>query len=724
MATKEPEKTTLGGFIEQLYKNWGQARKKKEIHWQEDLDNFMAEEDWKGVTTSRKTWKSRDTRKQKQEDQWKSEVFVRLVKQKVVMAYTFLNDLVLQGGKIPFMLKANTATYAPEEEETAQAQADEMADIIRDQLVEAKADRTFMKGTFSMALYGECVVKSPLFHEIEKKRWARSYPPGFEGNQEYAMFEKETWVEAKPALDYKSVWNIFVDPEYTDIQKSRGIIERDQICSYDLRQLQGRPGYDDEAIDMVIAEDVARTRVTEDTATLPPHLRDIPNPNRTIEYIEFWGRVPIRYLTDFAVDNKQFDEVAASRFDLELPQIDDPERIGEDIEVQVIMANDTIIRIMLNDQGKRPYHLCKFEEILDEPHGIGTARNLIDAQLITNGAYRNAIDNIALSGNVIIGTDDDALVPGQSKKVWPGKNFRFVGGTDVRKAMGSIRIQNVAGDLLELLALAKQHADEESQIPRIMQGDTAPKKKPDTLGEINLLYQNAGKYMGQVVKNLDEELIEPVLEEFYDYNMMIDSNQAIKGDFAVHALGFNSFQSKVVKSNALKDFLQLLLLHETLMSEADIRPILEEIGKAMDLDPDQFLLTAEEKQKMQELQAQAAEEQFQRELALVREQRMVEVEAKDMEGDNQLERDMALEEQKAKLEEKKASSDTERKVIERAAESKFKIQEEKAKPKPTNGTNGASAKPKPREKTTTKAKGGTNGKREPRKRTGLAERKQ
>ncbi|MHA2065134.1 MAG: hypothetical protein ACXABY_12225, partial [Candidatus Thorarchaeota archaeon] len=96
----EPRNTTLVGYIRQMYEDWGTLRKDKELEWQEDLDNFMAEED-------SKKWKSRDAVKEKQEDQWKSSVFVRVVKEKVVMAYTFLNDLVLQGGQISFMFKAN-----------------------------------------------------------------------------------------------------------------------------------------------------------------------------------------------------------------------------------------------------------------------------------------------------------------------------------------------------------------------------------------------------------------------------------------------------------------------------------------------------------------------------------------------------------------------------------------------------------------------------------------
>ncbi len=674
MAYEQPEKGTLSGFLEKLYENWGEARKKKEIEWQEDLDNFLAKKE----TTK---WKTKDAVKEKKEDQWKSDVFVRLVKQKVVMAYTHINDLILQGGQVPFMLKPNPGSYTPEQIEMADKLCEQMRDTIRTQLIECKAEREFMLSTFSMALYGECYVKSPLFHEVEKKRWKAVAPAGFEGMPEYTRYEKEVWVEQKPCISYKSVWNMFVDPEYIDIQEGRGIIERDFVTPYDLRKLKGRPGYNDEAIEKVISENLTSSMPSEDTSTKQPHLRDIPDPDRTILWIEFWGRVPTKFLKDWPEDKQQPQASAAAQHELDLE-----EKTGEETEVHIIKANDTIIRVMVNDTGKRPYRRCHFETILDDVHGIGTARNVVDAQQITNGAYRNVIDNIALSGNVILGTDDDALSPGQKKQLYPGKNFRFKAGTDIRKAMGSIKIQNVAGELMELLALAKQHADEESLIPRIMQGDLAPKKQPDTLGEINLLFQNAGKYFGQVAKNIDEDFLEPIIEDYYEYNMYRPDNQAIKGDFEVHALGFNSFQSKVIKMQSVKQLIALILSDPTgtLLKEAKLRPLLEEVAKALDLDPDQYLYSDKEKEEMAQMQKAAEEEQFQRQLQLARAQLTMEAEIQDEAKDQDLERDLAKEEAISKIEEEKATRDTEREIVKEAAKAKvtnlYSLAEKNKKP--------------------------------------------
>ena len=51
-----------------------------------------------------------------------------------------------------------------------------------------------------------------------------------------------------------------------------------------------------------------------------------------------------------------------------------------------------------------------------------------DSQQVMNGHARMAIDNLALSGNLVFDVDETMLVPGQDMKVFPGKIFRRQSG--------------------------------------------------------------------------------------------------------------------------------------------------------------------------------------------------------------------------------------------------------------------------------------------------------
>ena len=51
-----------------------------------------------------------------------------------------------------------------------------------------------------------------------------------------------------------------------------------------------------------------------------------------------------------------------------------------------------------------------------------------DTQLLANSFIRMAVDNAALSGNLIFEIDETNLTPGQDMTIYPGKIFRRMAG--------------------------------------------------------------------------------------------------------------------------------------------------------------------------------------------------------------------------------------------------------------------------------------------------------
>jgi hypothetical protein len=218
---------------------------------------------------------------------------------------------------------------------------------------------------------------------------------------------------------------------------------------------------------------------------------------------------------------------------------------------------------------------------------------------------------------------------------------------DVRKAIQQIIIAPVGDSCLAGIELFERYGDEQSMLPKIMQGDVAEKKKPDTLGELQLLYESAGKYLGGVIKNFDNYLIEPLGRDFYEYNME-DPNvdPSVKANLIAKALGFTSFQNKVVRVQALMTFLQLALSHEGMTGEIKIRDIMEEIAKGTDLEPSQVLKSKEEKDAEAE-QMEAAREQEAQQGAQVAEM-IKEIETKFMIMIEEAKAEFALQKQEEK----------------------------------------------------------------------------
>jgi len=78
-----------------------------------------------------------------------------------------------------------------------------------------------------------------------------------------------------------------------------------------------------------------------------------------------------------------------------------------------------------------------------------------------------------------------------------------------------------------------------------------------------------------------------------------------KGNYIAKALGFSSFENRVVRLHKTMQYLQLILSSEALMAESKLRPMLEEIAKMLDQNPETILKTPQEKQEEQKQMAEA-----------------------------------------------------------------------------------------------------------------------
>ena len=110
-----------------------------------------------------------------------------------------------------------------------------------------------------------------------------------------------------------------------------------------------------------------------------------------------------------------------------------------DIQTYVCwICNGQILRLVINPftPSHIPYHSVPFEMNPYSFFGVGVAENMEDTQLIMNGTLRLAIDNAALSGNLLVEVDETNLVPGQDMEIYPGKVFRRQAGAPGQAIFG------------------------------------------------------------------------------------------------------------------------------------------------------------------------------------------------------------------------------------------------------------------------------------------------
>ena len=442
---------------------------------------------------------------------------------------------------------STTVTFHP-----AMVAAKKMEKKIHDQLSESGASVHLRSMAFEMALLGTGVMKGPFAVDKEYPNW----------NDEG---EYDPLIKTVPECNHVSVWNFYPDPEATSMSDAEYVVERHKMSRTQLRALKQRPYFMDDGIDMAVAKGPDYTQkhweMTMDDDQAQPD-------SERWEVLEFWGYVDTDMLEEHGVnvprELKDLDEVSAN----------------------VWVCNGEVLRMVLNPfkPARIPFYAVPYEHNPYSFFGVGIAENMDDTQTLMNGFMRMAIDNAALSGNLIVEVDETNLVPGQDLNIYPGKIFRRQGGAPGQAIFGT-KFPNVAGENMQLFDKARVLADESTGFPSFAHGQTGVSGVGRTASGISMLMSAANGSIRTVVKNVDDYLIRPLGKSFFAFNMQFDFDPDIRGDLEVRASGTESLMANEVRSQRLMQFLQVAQ-NPVLAPFAKMDYIIREIAKSMDLDPD------------------------------------------------------------------------------------------------------------------------------------------
>jgi hypothetical protein len=276
-----------------------------------------------------------------------------------------------------------------------------------------------------------------------------------------------------------------------------------------------------------------------------------------------------------------------------------------------------------------------------------------------NGFLRLFIDNKKLSGSVGIAVNE-SLLENPNFEIEPGFKVRVRGGADVRSAVMPITIPDIGGNLLQAMEFCERWGNSSSGIPSFLDGDET-KQKERTAYETSELKSSALKQLGIPIRYIDEEQVVPIVEGFYDWNMMYSQDEEVKGDFEVHAQGYMSFRDKNVKSAELRGIMAMKANDPELSDYVKSVDILREISKIGEFSEDRFVRSDKEvdeirQKRMSEQQSagqQAEQARMQAEQELLKQK--MELQAQKLEADTamlmaKLETQMKLEKEAIKAE--------------------------------------------------------------------------
>lgn len=532
---------------------------------------------------------------------WRSKVFVRFTRRKIISAVSQIEDIIFQGGQLPYSM---APTPIPENvagmvlpPDVADLRSTAMKKKIDDINAENHYERVLRGSLLERAIYGMSVHKVPVIRpkqtlqaqfQVPKLASVADMVFGSQLSQKYGRHIMVPQTRMIPVIEHCNLWDIFWDMEAEDFQEGIGVIHRVMMSPGMLRRLEEQPGYDSEAISRVISQ-FSNNSNTASRTDEDPKRQNLEKRRRGIEVVEFWGRVPRKelgshdeLLSGAGNDGREIELTATVAY-----------CSGSDgIEVRPPIPNPLPLK-------RRPFNVGYWEEQPHSTSGVGMAENLKDAQMMINGAYRCFIDNKAFSSSLMMFFVGNALMPGQDLNPRTGGRIQFQDWVrDIRQVMQWFSPPDNGGGTLELIGLAERFGDEDSGHPKLMQGETA-KHQPKTAFETSQLLEAANKQIGKVIRNQDEGLIEPDIEALYHYLMVTDPDESIKGDFTCSATGFAGYNDKVIRAQGLMRLIQFTMSNEMTMALLKVPDAVREAWRVSNFDPDQFIKTDDE--MMQEL---------------------------------------------------------------------------------------------------------------------------
>jgi hypothetical protein len=596
----DPLAGTIVGLVQKHYKKASDARETEETRW------IQAYRNYRGIYGPEVQFTSTE----------KSQVFVKVTKTKVLAAYGQIIEVLFGNNKFPITVDPTTlpegveeAVYfesnpelkkasSPSEEDTkllpgetmpelkerlaglnkkldpvmdqlkkglgttptqitfhpAMVAAKKMEKKIHDQLEESNANKQLRVAAFECALFGTGVMKGPFAIDKEYPNWDEDgdYNPT---------------IKTIPQTSSVSLWNFYPDPDAANMDEAEYIVERHKMSRSQIRALKKRPFFRSNAIDSAIEAGESYVKEWWEQA-----MEDDAQESKAerFEVLEFWGSVDTEVLEGHDVDVPS-----------ELSDMDQ-------VSVNIWVCNGKVLRLVMNPFTPSiiPYYAVPYEVTPYSLFGVGIAENMDDTQTLMNGFMRMAVDNAALSGNMLIEVDETNLVPGQDLSVYPGKVFRRQGGAPGQAIFGT-KFPNVSNENMQMFDKARVLADESTGFPSFAHGQTGVSGVGRTASGISMLMSAANGSIRNVVKNVDDYLLAPLAKAFFNFNMQFDFDEEIKGDLEVKARGTESLMANEVRSQRLMQFLGVVQ-NPVLAPFAKMDYIIREIAKSMDLDPDKL----------------------------------------------------------------------------------------------------------------------------------------
>lgn len=481
----------------------------------------------------------------------------------------------------PVMRPATERDKAQMEVDAADKACDAMELEIQDQLEECSYNTEARAALHDAAVIGTGILKGPIVTNQARRAWKKL-------GSAYMM---DLVIEKKPASERVNPWYIYPDPACGEnIHDGSGLFQVCYMPEKGLRELAKQPGYNKAAILRVLEEG------PQDENDVPDNHEQSRRQKMGLTSAdkehygvwEYWGA---------------FDRADLEASGVKLPPSDEIRQF----DGCVILVNKTVIKAFLNplESGDLPYDFFPWEKSDGQPWGFGIPFMMRTPQRVLNAAWRQTMDNAGLAVGPQIVVKPSIIQPADKQWTISGRKIWWCldDTADVRTAFQTFEFNMHLADLERLVDMAMKFADEETAVPMLAQGEKG--NAPDTVGGMTLLMNSSNVVLRRLVKQFDDAITRPHITRYYEWNMLFNDKEEIKGDFSVDARGSSALLVKDTQNQALLQLGQF-------MGNPVIGPMVNwdewfrETLKSNHIDASKILKSAEEIQQALQSAGQAA----------------------------------------------------------------------------------------------------------------------
>jgi len=570
--------SALALLLEERLIAWEKARKPQELKMLEcyrDVMRIPADDDTAGTGLAK-------SKKAKS-------LFVGSTRNKVRAARAKINDALFGAGRLPFDTTPTDEKMAP--------YADAIEDILTEQMGRMNFKGVLKAGVNTLATYGTGFIFGPFVREACIKETSADNTSG------YTTLKETEYKFDAPFFELGNTMDVLPDPEARDLGKGLGVFWVNLESPHTVAAWAADKRYSnitDALVNQGSNEDHGSARTQQLRGNV-----EYWHKNDRIKVARFFGKVPASAMKGVSEDKKT--DIGADD--------ESVEENGPMVDVVIIMAGGVVVKVDESPYGQAPALRCVYEDVPHEIWGIGVAENNATPQKITNAAFRLFMEG---KGMALLGTasvDRSMFLPTEDFKKFPGKVYQSkpnLSPEDRKTAIIHHVEPDITGGWMDVIRMSEQFSDDDTGITKYTQGDDSSNLNKTASG-ISMIMSASSLPMKEVIQNIDELWIEPIVESLIEWNLKfldVETVQKIHGDetaeiwkqikeFGKHsfmdwqATGTSSFMQKEVLTNKLRAFADFAMSNPMTAPLIDARELLNQTWDVMEIGRESPILKKE-----------------------------------------------------------------------------------------------------------------------------------